>query len=378
MDQDLVALIRGATANAVVDLTGKPAGTIGPTIRAAFADDFAEAMTITLLVNEDGSSYEETIQGFMDAQYMYKYKHKVYGAASTEDRLPGTFEFRPSREFIAHTRTTTSVAEGQDVPPPKRPPKRQRFSKFCTENIICPITRELFFQPVTAMDGFVYEEWAIQHSHDNLCRPSDGKVLSPMTGMFITACLLPAPQIKNIVANGIEAGLIDDEDLLNVWNEKMAEKKAADDLLRKAATGDANAMYEVGKNYDRGIDGFKQNEELAFEWYKKAHTAGDIRGTALLGWYYGHGSYMPPNMPPNNSLATLYLGMAAARGSNYAALYLGKAYTDGDYGLPVDREEAIRWLRASVDPNCRFDHLLQVEKNIAQRMLDIHLANITN
>ena len=60
-------------------------------------------------------------------------------------------------------------------------------------DLSCPITLELFVDPVRAADGFVYERQAIV---DWFARPVKGGVLSPATGAPLgNLDLAPAPDV---------------------------------------------------------------------------------------------------------------------------------------------------------------------------------------
>ncbi|CAB9524813.1 Sel1 domain protein repeat-containing protein (Partial), partial [Seminavis robusta] len=130
--------------------------------------------------------------------------------------------------------------------------------------------------------------------------------------------LFPAIQHRNTIETLVESGVIDG-DLADKWNKKVEQKKKMEKLLKKAEAGDGSAMYSAGIKYGSGLDGFKKDKKLAFQWHKKAHEVGDVRGKALMGWCYLHGT----GVAKQHSLGLFYLIDAASQGSNFAAYDLG-------------------------------------------------------
>ena len=74
-----------------------------------------------------------------------------------------------------------------------RPSKRQK-QKSVADDLICPITLDLPYDPVTAADGRIYERLAIEaHINNN----SNRILKSPMTNESMGRALLPSPQTKS-------------------------------------------------------------------------------------------------------------------------------------------------------------------------------------
>jgi TPR repeat protein len=211
--------------------------------------------------------------------------------------------------------------------------KRQ---KSFTDELTCPITLELPFDPVTAEDGRVYERSAIE-------KHIKGKSRASQMGKR----LLPAVQQKNLIQSMIETKVITGE-LADSWNKRAAEKKEMDDLIKRAESGDGNAMAKLGYNYMKGKNGFKKDPKMAYTWNKKAHESGMFYGTVLMGWalLYGQG------VTRCEKEGIMFMTMAAAQGSDYASFELGRALADGLYGLPVNKAEAIKWLQKSLSADC--------------------------
>ena len=247
--------------------------------------------------------------------------------------------------------------------------KRQK--KSVADELVCPITLELPWEPVTAEDGRVYERQAIEEHFKTVHGSRELK--SPITNENMGKRLLPAPHIRNLIEVSVENGYITGA-LADSWNKKAKEKKDMEDLLKKAESGDSKAMCSVGNAYFHGKNGFVKDEKLAYSWCKKAHEAGNVQGTACVGWRLFEGR----GVAKSQRMGMVYTSMAAGQGSNLAAYYLGKALALGEYGLPVDKSEAIHWLQKSLNPECPYRHMSDWGKNDAQRILNDLTGNSQN
>ncbi|KAL3913444.1 MAG: hypothetical protein SGARI_000655 [Bacillariaceae sp.] len=200
------------------------------------------------------------------------------------------------------------------------------------DDLVCPITLELPVDPVTAADGRIYERAAIE-------RHLETSDKSPYTNETLkNTDLLDAPQTRNTIETLVESGVIGG-DLAATWKERTATKE---ELLRKAEDGDAAAMGRLAHFFCRGQNDFQQDCAKAYEWAKKAHAAGSVLGTFHLGRFLVEG--LDGVVETKCNQGATYLALAAARGSTAAAYYLGYALGYGDYGLEIDRAEAIRLL----------------------------------
>jgi hypothetical protein len=65
-------------------------------------------------------------------------------------------------------------------------------------------------------------------------------------------------------------------------------KTEFDDTLQKAQSGDASAMYRLGRMYATG-SGVEKDYVEAFNWYKRAARAGNTDAMYALGEAYEHG-----------------------------------------------------------------------------------------
>ncbi|CAB9508797.1 SAM and U-box domain-containing protein 1 [Seminavis robusta] len=215
------------------------------------------------------------------------------------------------------------------------------------DDLICPITHELLWDPVTAEDGHFYEKEAIEEWIAVNSR-------SPHTNEPIGNRLLPAPQIKSLIETLIQAGVIDGA-LADAWNEKdraFRVNRNKDDLIRKAGSGNRTAMLNLARNYRIGLGGFDKDENLAYHLYETARDAGSVKATARVGICFCTGK----GVSKATRRGVYFLTKAAFKGSDLASYELGMALADGKYGLYADEKEAIEWLqKASGD--CRHMHM---------------------
>ena len=221
--------------------------------------------------------------------------------------------------------------------------------KSVAHDLTCPITLELPFDPVTAEDGRVYERSAIE---EHFKGKTVAQLKSPMTNERMGKRLFPAVQIKNMIETLIETSVITG-DLAANWKKKEKQKKHMEDLLKMAESGNGDDMYRVGVYYERGTMGFQKDLKLAYSWYKRTHAAGNVKGTANLGKCYLLGS----GVAKCHAKGIMFLGIAAAEGSNLAACFLGLALSQGKWGFPVDHKEAIHWLQKALDQDRHWSHL---------------------
>lgn len=223
------------------------------------------------------------------------------------------------------------------------------------DDLICPITMELPFDPVTADDGRIYEKAAIQRH----IKEHSGMLRSPVTNETMTDRVVASPQMKNLIQNLIDDGFMADSDLVDSWKQKR-------DLWHKAETGDADAMEKLARNFRFGTNGFEKNKILSLTWTQKAHEAGSVRATARLGMLL-----VEDNDKENFTIAVAHWAASAAQGSAFGAYRLGFAYADGGYGLPVNVHEAIKWLKKSLSPCSFINDLSDCGKETAKTMLSV-------
>ena len=128
---------------------------------------------------------------------------------------------------------------------------------------LCPITQELPVEPVTAMDGKVYERKAIEEH----LRTGNGR--SPMTNQPMGSTLLPAPHVRNSLELMVKSGALTG-DKVDAWKSKLQEEETIAKLLEKAQAGDTDAMTHLGFEYE------DQSSSRTLAWYQRGADAGNM------------------------------------------------------------------------------------------------------
>ena len=152
------------------------------------------------------------------------------------------------------------------------------------DELVCPITHELPVDPVTAEDGRVYErsaieEWLGQHEK------------SPHTNEPMGTKLLPATQVKNLIASMVRSGAISG-DKAGAWTKKLEGEKEVEEMRQKAEAGDAEAMMSLADWYQDGTNGLQKNLSERYKWAKRAADLDHAEGISDVGWcaFFGEGT----------------------------------------------------------------------------------------
>ena len=232
---------------------------------------------------------------------------------------------------------------------------REEHTQQIAEEFICPISQELPVKPVIAEDGRIYEE---DHILKWFAMKREAK--SPTTGAVIGTKLIAAPQIRNTIEKLVKSGAIKGE-LAEAWQKASAKNLAIEtrvkELRVKADAGDGEAMYELGIWYQcnsirAGIQHSKdpsltEDTVQARAWFERSAAARNPKGLAVFGAYLVTGI----GGPQDNVFGVMNLTQAAELGSQVGAHSLGKAFLNGDHGLPKDPARARYWLNREED--CR-------------------------
>ena len=173
--------------------------------------------------------------------------------------------------------------------------------------------------------------------------------------------LVPSPQLKNLIGSLVESGTISGE-LATKWKEKANANKKKEDILKRARRGDVKAMELLGFNLTYGEDDFDKDSTEALQWFQKAHEAGSIFGTAHFGSLLAQGI----GGEEEKMKGSMLLGLAAGKGSDYAAFDLGMILAEGQCGFAVDTDEAIRLLTLALDDSCSHKTLKEESKGKAR------------
>lgn len=222
---------------------------------------------------------------------------------------------------------------------------------------ICPITRELPWNPVLAEDGRVYERDAI---HRWLKRSESPR--SPVSNAAMGRALVALPQVRNTVRILAESGAVD-EDKTAHWELCRLEEWSAEQCRKALAACDAEqapagggeqralAMYLLSRWYQSGKSCLQRDEARAFEWCRRSADLGHVMSTARVGWMYLNGMGVRTNVARGSA----YLGQAAARGSKMACWVLGEAHRLGKFDFGEDAQEAALYF-AQI-PTCSYNDL---------------------
>lgn len=129
-------------------------------------------------------------------------------------------------------------------------------------------------------------------------------------------------------------------------------EEAAHMWKKAAELGHRKAMSDLGALYSNGL-GVSEDWEEALKWWTKAIQAGDSESLYNVGVYhYKQGTF---------SQAFLWFHEAATRGIATGMMRVGSMHLKGE-GVPEDREEGLRWVRAAAKAGLP----------AAQTLLDLH------
>ena len=150
--------------------------------------------------------------------------------------------------------------------------------------LLCPITQELPIDPVMAEDGRVYDRSAIeQWLATNQKSPHTNEPMGPK--------LIPALQVKNVIAGMVKSGALSG-DKCEAWTKKLKREKAVAGIRAKADAGDVDAMNNLGVWYRYGFNGLAEDQSMAFYWFKRGADLDDPAALSNLAdcYYEGRGN----------------------------------------------------------------------------------------
>jgi TPR repeat protein len=116
--------------------------------------------------------------------------------------------------------------------------------------------------------------------------------------------------------------------------------------LPLAEGGDADAQYNLGNLYDRGL-GRAEDDAAAAEWYRRAAGQGVVEAMVNLGLIHELGRAGVARDPAE---AARWYEEAGAAGNALAQYKLGEMYSTGT-GVPQDFERAAEWYERAVRQN---------------------------
>ena len=124
---------------------------------------------------------------------------------------------------------------------------------------------------------------------------------------------------------------------------------------QKAKNGDPDAMYEVGRMYERGR-GTEGSMQKAISWFERAAQKGQSRARARLGLLYLEGQ----GVPQDYGKAYENLSTAAKEGSPTAQYFLALMYEEGR-GIKANSSAAMTWYKKAAEGG-----YYQAQKGIAR------------
>lgn len=119
------------------------------------------------------------------------------------------------------------------------------------------------------------------------------------------------------------------------------DKKVLADLLPKAEAGDAEAQYQLGKNYAYNNNLGSSDERLAEEWFIKAANQNHLGAIIGLTDLYA----VAGKLEPEAEVAAKWLGRAADMGHAGSSVKLGVLLWSGARHLDADRPAGYQRLR---------------------------------
>jgi TPR repeat protein len=117
---------------------------------------------------------------------------------------------------------------------------------------------------------------------------------------------------------------------------------------RAAASGNADALGKLGRNYLHGMGGLEMNEEIGVKLLNEAVTKGSADAAYTLGCYYQPNRYFTKRWKrmSDSKKAIELFQIAAERGSDNAFFSLATEYVEIGNGT-----EALKWANGGNEPN---------------------------
>eukprot|EP00966_Prymnesium_polylepis_P046992 1088683-Prymnesium_polylepis.1 len=246
-------------------------------------------------------------------------------AEAEEGDEPSQKRLRPSTPLVNPSDAALEVSDDQ-----------------AAEDWLCPLTRELPFDPVIAEGGCLYERCAIE-AYQAVQRAAKVECLSPVNSLPMGARLMANAHARNTIDKLVRSGKIG-----GARAERWLEKKADEELVNadraRALQGDTEAMWRLGVWSKYGGRGVPIDVPAAFAWFKRG---GDLGQPSCL-WKAGAMLIAAHGCPKNRTHGMLLVGQAAEKGSAGAIRYLADCYLAGTHGLPRDVLQAKAWLERCV------------------------------
>ncbi|MBO5155843.1 MAG: sel1 repeat family protein [Prevotella sp.] len=191
----------------------------------------------------------------------------------------------------------------------------------------------------------------------------------------LTPCMAVSPQKAKtkVVAKRPVAKTVKKRPVSKTVKKRPASSLSpAQTLIRKAQSGDAEAQYELGRNYYYGRENFPKDLDKGIMWWKKAAAQNYAEACYILTLelkdeeeklFYARKGASQNNADCYKQLCSIYkekeeykhlLGPMYLKavelgihGGTFASL--GMAYQYGDCGLPKDKSKALFWYKKHCD-----------------------------
>jgi len=224
------------------------------------------------------------------------------------------------------------------------------------DEFACPISGRLPVDPVTAMDGRIYDRHGLMTWFD---KHPGTTIKSPVTGEAMGKEVVTAYQVRNTLNSFVERGLLTGE-AVDEWKAECKEVDAYDADLKHniilAEQGDKDAMAAVGFAFREGTNGAAVNHARSIEWMRRAAQHGSVQGWASLGVAYVKGE----GVRLNHVAGVMYLAHAASLGSEHGCVVLGFYLSKKNSLMDTDIEMARYWYKKSLD--CQHKDAIDVSK----------------
>ena len=227
----------------------------------------------------------------------------------------------------------------KECPKRAKPNEKSRLE----DEYACPITHELFVDPVMAEDGRVYEREAISRMF-HVCKEQgeETTIRSPMTNEAMGTKLYPAHQVRSTLA------ILIGESMLNIHGDRVIAWKVAMENIEKnrrmvatlkslAEEGSPQAMYDLARAFRKGEYGLTKNDESGYSWYERARILGHVSAMCVAGQCHITGRGVGT---VNVTLGVAMVYASAWRGSEHGCSEIAHWHSNGMHNLPKNLVEA--------------------------------------
>ena len=120
-------------------------------------------------------------------------------------------------------------------------------------------------------------------------------------------------------------------------NSVPSDQNSLQTLIDNANKGDANAQFNLGRCYDKGV-GVEQDYNEATKWFTKAAEQGNVKAQGILGFMFNEGQ----GVTQDYKEAMKWYKKAAEQGDAPSQFMTGLMFYEGQ-GVKQDYKEAVKW-----------------------------------